>query len=106
MANALMSKIFHKIIYYFLILICLNYALTVHAAPESTQTTNNSTINFLSIADIHFDPFSSCNTTPCTLILKLNGSPVKAWPMLFKQYDTALPRYRYDTNYTLLQKSL
>lgn len=63
-------------------------------------------IHFLSLTDIHFNPFYSCTAVPCPLILHLQQAPVNQWSKLFMQYDTELPRYKRDSNYQLLISSL
>lgn len=64
---------------------------------------------FLSLSDIHFDPFISCyleKARPCPLIQKLVQAPASAWPAILKTNDTAPPMYGLDTGTPLFTKSL
>ncbi|HEX4045922.1 MAG TPA: metallophosphoesterase [Gammaproteobacteria bacterium] len=60
---------------------------------------------FLTIADIHFDPFMACQQStirPCPILEQLRQAPASEWPAIFKQYDQSPPRFRQETNYALL----
>lgn len=60
------------------------------------------TAHFLTLSDIHFDPFRGCKgTRPCALIRTLNQSPVSSWPSLLRVQDKSLPIIGQDTNYPL-----
>jgi sphingomyelin phosphodiesterase acid-like 3 len=61
---------------------------------------------FLTIADIHFDPFISCHSTPCPLLTKLNNAPPEEWEALLAAYDHTEVRRGFDTNYPLLKATL
>lgn len=64
---------------------------------------------FISIADIHFDPFIGCETLrqPCALIDALRKADVSAWEDIFaKKADTQPSRLFLDTNYALLKSTL
>lgn len=68
-----------------------------------------SSLTFLSLSDIHFDPFIGCyaqKQKPCPLILKLKNAPVTAWPALLAAGDQVKPAYRQDAGYPLLMASL
>src|SRR5665213_2112817 len=55
---------------------------------------------FITVADIHFNPFASCRTKPCALALSLQQAPVSQWQTLFeKDASKELSDYDYDTNY-------
>lgn len=88
---------------FLLILGCgLGFAST--AMAESAPS-----VVFLSLADIHFDPFMVCYASkqkPCPFILRLKNAPVKQWPALFAAADQPKPAYRKDTGYPLLVASL
>jgi len=64
--------------------------------------------SFLSIADIHFDPFASCHmsTQKCKLITKLNQLNSSEWDKAFLQTKLPIAQSGEDTNYTLLEKTL
>ncbi len=63
--------------------------------------------SFITLADIHFDPFLSCTTSPCPLIEKLRQNPAAKWPHLLAigQQDVA-NRYWQDSSYSLLISAL
>jgi sphingomyelin phosphodiesterase acid-like 3 len=62
--------------------------------------------HFMTLADIHFDPFIACHQTkPCPLIKKLENAAASDWPAILKTADTSSPTYRKDTNYVLLTAS-
>ena len=65
-------------------------------------------INFLTLADIHFDPFIACynKPAPCVLIQKLRQAPASQWPAIFTNDDKSIQQYRLDTNYYLLNSTL
>lgn len=74
------------------------------AYAESNQ--NDTPVRFLSLADIHFDPFIACHKTPCPLIQKLRAADVNDWANIFTQFDNESAIYREDTNYHLLRSAL
>lgn len=77
------------------------------AAPAKTDVAKlNENINFLTLSDIHFDPFLSCQNKNCSLIDKLRKAPANQWPQILGASDTSLPRYGDDTNYPLLNSTL
>lgn len=67
-------------------------------------------IYFLSLSDIHFDPFIACYSTArhksCPLIQVLREASVSQWPAILAKSDKTVPKYRWDTNYSLLKTSL
>lgn len=66
-------------------------------------------LQFITIADIHFDPFQSCyqeKMRPCPLVQTLRQLPVEQWSGLLAKYDNTIPYYRFNTNYFLLRSSL
>lgn len=75
----------------------------LHFASEN----KSSNIHFLTLADIHFDPFYTCqNTVPCPIIEKLRQAPAEQWSALLTKYDALGPQYKQDANYPLLQSML
>ena len=85
-----------KIVFVFLFLV----SSLVFAAKNPTQ--------FMSLTDIHFDPFTTCTKeiTPCPIIEKLQNSSVDQWDTILTTNDTLPPKYKQDTNYTLLKSAL
>ena len=77
-----------------------------HAFSASKKINNDAPGYFLSLADIHFDPFYSCHAIPCPLILQLQKAPASHWDALFAKFDTEPPRYKSDSNYQLLKSAL
>jgi sphingomyelin phosphodiesterase acid-like 3 len=67
-----------------------------------------STPSFVSVTDIHFNPFYTCDkkNKNCPLMNKLLVAPVAEWPSLFNQYDTQPAQYKDDTNYVLFKSTL
>ena len=66
-------------------------------------------LRFITLADIHFDPFSACrnaNMAPCTAIKALQKADVSEWSEILARYDTEVQQYRFDTNYSLLTSTL
>src|SRR3990167_3118990 len=63
---------------------------------------------FMSLTDIHFDPFTTCTKeiTPCPIIEKLQNASVDQWDAILSTDDTLPPKYKQDTNYTLLKSAL
>lgn len=65
--------------------------------------------SFITIADIHFDPFASCHyfSSSCTIIDKLETTKAANWSHVFEKYDQQQAvNYFTDTNYRLLKSSL
>lgn len=65
---------------------------------------------FLSLSDIHFDPFSACyswkRSKACPVIDKLRAVPAIEWQSVLSAQDTVQPTFNRDTGYVLLQRSL
>jgi hypothetical protein len=64
---------------------------------------------FISIADIHFDPYFDCHRLQgqCDLIVKLNKAPYQEWEAILEKYSSQkLSGTGSDTNYALLKLSL
>lgn len=63
--------------------------------------------NFISISDIHFNPFLSCQTAPCPLIKNLSAAPASQWQAVFiREGQYRFSHYQEDTDYALLQSAL
>src|SRR5579863_5119061 len=63
---------------------------------------------FLSLADLHFDPFLSCHpiSISCPLIQALEAAPATQWAAILSRDDHSLAAYGKDSNYSLLASSL
>lgn len=64
---------------------------------------------FLSVADIHFDPFISCKKSPrpCPLLNSLRKEPYQEWEKIFQNSgESSIGGPYQDTNYPLLKSSL
>lgn len=86
------------------LIIALSITINIaYGLPTQRETPK---INFLALADVHFDPFISCENNKCALIEKLRKNPVTEWPQLLAKYDVKPPQFHEDTNFTLLTSSL
>lgn len=57
----------------------------------------------LAISDLHFEPFSQCDSQPCQLITQLQTKPISKWPKLFSQSKTSS---HSDSHYRLIKNAL
>jgi len=84
-------------------LISILLITTIQAAP------NPSLNKFLSLADIHFDPFTICHlgVKACPLINDLRKAQAAEWPTIFESEgaNTGI-NYYHDTSYSLLKITL
>src|SRR5437762_1021033 len=99
----------HKHIYKNLMgLISLIVCQVVFASAPTLEA--KQTQNFMSIADIHFDPYSSCDVLAvqvCPIIKKLQLATPEQWDGIFSKYDSnKVSRFGHDTNYALLKSTL
>ena len=97
----------HKFIFVLLIAIMIAGQAAVPVMAQSNTPTASE--NFLSLADIHFDPFIACYSAgkkSCPLIQKLRESPASDWPRILQADDAGKPRYQEDTSYPLLVSAL
>jgi hypothetical protein len=84
-----------KLVRWFLVFLCC-FSAAVFADGAKKQ------FKFLSVADIHFDPFSSCNTSSksCSIVDQLNKTPSTGWLAVFEEYrDQAGEAGYHDTNF-------
>src|SRR5688572_8478597 len=73
----------------------------------SSSVFADTTAKFMSISDIHFNPFASCTQKPCPLIKKLQGSDYQNWNQIFEQDgEKKLATITQDTNYPLFKSAL
>lgn len=85
--------------------IVLFFVFSHPVIADEIKTDEN--VNFISLADIHFDPYIGCPVkTTCPLIQALRQAPVNEWAGIFTQYETKPSQYREDTNYLLLRQAL
>ncbi|MBX3709230.1 MAG: metallophosphoesterase [Gammaproteobacteria bacterium] len=89
------------------IFIFFNVNAVLFAKTTTTSSNTSKEIRFITISDIHFDPYLSCkNATPCPLIKKLRNASPDQWENLLTEYDTNAPKYLQDSNYILLASLL
>lgn len=88
---------------WFILIICFFFSNYLFAATLQKA-------KFITIADIHFDPFYDCINSPkrpCAIIKKLNQADYKDWNTIFQQFsDKKISRILHDTNYALLKLTL
>ncbi len=60
----------------------------------------------MTLSDIHFNPFNSCQQSPCALITALKQASVSEWSAILTKYQTKPNSYGSDTNYPLLTRAL
>jgi sphingomyelin phosphodiesterase acid-like 3 len=89
------------------VFILITALLTFSGQIYAGETLKASYDNFVTMADIHFDPFQACDREkPCRLIETLRKSPVSSWDTIFNELDKTSPRYHHDVDYALLTSSL
>ena len=87
--------------------ICLCLLVASFTASKPIYAAADHTERFLSITDIHFDPFLSCNNVaPCPLVERLRHAPSDQWKAILAELDTEMPIYAKNTNYKLLESAL
>lgn len=75
----------------------------------SFNTAQASTGRFLGVTDIHFDPFTTCESqdTVCPIVSDLIKADAAQWASIFeREGSTGLITYGADTNYGLFKSSL
>lgn len=60
---------------------------------------------FLTLADIHFNPFSVCQNAPCPIAEKLNAAPANQWSSIFNA-SNQVETLNMDTNNALFNSTL
>lgn len=88
---------------------CFVMIACVFVLAPNALAEREASVTFLSLSDIHFDPFVACYVTkqkPCPLILRLKNAPIDQWSALLAAGDQLKPAYRQDTGYPLLMASL
>jgi sphingomyelin phosphodiesterase acid-like 3 len=84
-------------------------ALCLFSISAVGEIANPNINHFIAIGDIHFTPFSQCQTSDCTkMIEKLQQAPVAQWDSILKKnmHLNHFPSYGQDTNYPLFLSSL
>src|SRR5579872_4264715 len=87
---------------------CLGFFFILFTTPLAAlpQTKINQAQHFLSLADLHFDPFLSCQKSPCQLIQALQEAPVAQWKEIFLHSTPSNFSYGKDSNYYLFESAL
>jgi sphingomyelin phosphodiesterase acid-like 3 len=79
-------------------------------AEPAIQTSTTPTEKFLTISDVHFDPFASCRVmaiSPCPVLAELKKAPWQEWHTIFEKFDSKYStKFGNDTNYSLLKSSI
>lgn len=73
-----------------------------------THSTMASTPTWITMADIHFNPFIGCDQlkTPCPILNELQTSDPASWDQIFQKYRAQIKsRYYKDTNAFLLKST-
>jgi len=84
-------------------------SLCVLSQTVCADTSSSHTDKFISVADIHFNPFIGCklSTKPCELISKLRASDYQAWDsILDREGPKEVSKAGEDTNYPLFKSTL
>lgn len=86
---------------------CIFVVLLFFPLVSAAESQPVSPVYFLSLSDIHFDPFFYChNRRPCPIIDKLRQAPVSEWSRILSAYENEAPLYGEDTNYSLFLSAL
>jgi sphingomyelin phosphodiesterase acid-like 3 len=94
-----------KVILRIVLLFFFMVAQPVFAFAAGPQAEN--TANFLSMSDIHFNPFESCdNKIPCPLVKTLQQTSSDQWSSVLGKYQVKPSSYGTDTNYPSLKSAL
>lgn len=90
----------HKVMIFIILFYVSNISANTNKPEEN--------ISFITLADLHFDPFYSCEKTNkrCSIIDKLNSHPVSEWKNIFEQENKEKSIYKKDTNYFLFKSLL
>ncbi len=94
-----------KVIFRIVSLLFFIVAQPVFAFAVGPQT--ESTSYFLSMSDIHFNPFESCdNKIPCPLVKTLQQTAADQWGSVLGKSQVKPASYGTDTNYPSLKSAL
>jgi sphingomyelin phosphodiesterase acid-like 3 len=88
--------------------ICLFFCFIVVPGVTVAAKAQPVTIHFITLSDIHFNPFYSCQLKQqsCVIIDKLRHASVVQWPEILAKANEKLSCYGEDTNYALFNSSL
>lgn len=74
---------------------------------QTTNAATDDTVNFVSLSDIHFNPYANCVVTAaCPLIDALREAPVNTWESILAGAQPVAGSYGADTNYPLFKRAL
>jgi sphingomyelin phosphodiesterase acid-like 3 len=93
----------------FFFIFCLFISMSFSAFAEEKIASDKKDIAFLTLADIHFDPFVNCydkGEKSCELIQLLRNAPAAKWPQILRENEKELSAYRQDSNYLLISSAL
>jgi len=82
--------------------------ISLNSADEYRIKSPQTHEKFISLADIHFDPFAACKRAPrpCAMLQKLRAADYKSWNVILASNGMPMSSYGEDTNYPLLQSTL
>ncbi|MDX1900891.1 MAG: hypothetical protein SFW66_02675 [Gammaproteobacteria bacterium] len=86
---------------FIIFLLCIITSQITYADPAKSN-------QFLSIADIHFDPFASCHFSirACKLLTQLRAADPDQWQKIFEQQSVPPQTFGKDSNYRLFKTML
>ena len=90
-------RFFLQFLRVFFLLFALNTSVSASDSPPRL---------FMTIADIHFDPFVNCGWKTCPLIDKLKRASAQDWPAILQVNDKKMSGYGQDSDYLLLRFAL
>lgn len=88
------------------VLITVSLLMTSHNATALIIQHESQIAKFISVSDIHFDPFLGCDELPkpCVILDELRATNYKVWANVLAKYKNKThARYQQDTNYALLE---
>lgn len=94
-----------KKIGYLLSILLVSFSVIANAQIPANK---NATQTFITLADIHFDPFFSCKSLPkpCVVLKKLRQADYQQWDSILAEYPESVAGLGEDTNYPLLELTL
>ncbi|MBA3660987.1 MAG: metallophosphoesterase [Gammaproteobacteria bacterium] len=93
-------------VFYIIYVALFGFIFTSTHVLAATPTQGKSALHFLTMTDLHFDPFTSCGKQiPCPLIQKMQATPAQQWATLLTALDKNPPRYLADSNFNLLHST-
>lgn len=89
-------------------IMCLTALASVQTPAALSSTQPSSQEKFIVVTDIHFSPFASCQSTPCSLIKNLTDANIQQWDSYLDKASekNAISTYHQDTNYPLFLLAL